>query len=46
LERDWRDYWVSMGKPQLGNPAAAFVGFCRTRHRRAPIEREKEEVRD
>jgi plasmid replication initiation protein len=39
LERDWRDYWASTGKPKFGNPAAAFVGFCRSRHERAPIER-------
>jgi plasmid replication initiation protein len=39
LERDWRKWWASSGKPTLGNPAAAFVGFCRSRHKRAPIER-------
>jgi len=40
LERDWRDWWASSGKPKLNNPAAAFVGFCRSRHARAPQHRE------
>jgi hypothetical protein len=40
LESEWRDWWASSGKPKLDNPAAAFVGFCRSRHKRAPIERE------
>lgn len=43
LEREWREWWASSGKPKLGNPAAAFVGFCRKRHERAPIERERYE---
>jgi plasmid replication initiation protein len=40
LESEWREWWASSGKPKLDNPAAAFVGFCRSRHRRAPIQRE------
>jgi len=40
LEGEWRDWWVSSGKPRIDNPAAAFVGFCRSRHKRAPIHRE------
>jgi len=39
LEGDWRDFWESSGKPRIDNPAAAFVGFCRSRHKRAPIQR-------
>src|ERR1700733_5321440 len=39
LESEWREWWASSGKPKLDNPAAAFVGFCRSRHKRAPIER-------
>lgn len=39
LESEWRDWWASSGKPHLTNPAAAFVGFCRARHKRAPIQR-------
>ena len=40
LESEWRDWWASSGKPKLDNPAAAFVGFCRSRHKRAPLRRE------
>ena len=40
LENDWRDFWESSGKPKIDNPAAAFVGFCRSRHNRAPISRD------
>jgi hypothetical protein len=40
LESEWREWWASSGKPKLDNPAAAFVGFCRSRHKRAPIQRE------
>jgi plasmid replication initiation protein len=39
LERDWREFWENSGRPVLANPAAAFVGFCRSRHKRAPIRR-------
>jgi plasmid replication initiation protein len=39
LENDWRDFWESSGKQKIENPAAAFVGFCRSRHKRAPIQR-------
>lgn len=39
LEGEWREWWVSSGRPHLANPAAAFVGFCRSRHKRAPIKR-------
>ncbi len=39
LGTEWREFWESSGKPQLANPAAAFVGFCRSRHKRAPIQR-------
>jgi hypothetical protein len=40
LETEWREYWATSGKPKLDNPAAAFVGFCRYRHKQAPIQRE------
>jgi hypothetical protein len=39
LESEWREWWASSGKPTLGNPAAAFVGFCKSRHKRAPIRK-------
>jgi hypothetical protein len=41
LEADWRDFWACSGKPKIESVAAAFVGFCRNRHKRAPIQREK-----
>jgi hypothetical protein len=41
LEAEWREWWASSGKPRLDNPPAAFVGFCRSRHRRAPLQRVK-----
>lgn len=40
LESEWREWWASSGKPRLDNPPAAFVGFCRSRHKRAPLQRE------
>jgi len=40
LESEWREFWVSSGKPKLVDPAAAFVGFCRSRHKRAPIRKQ------
>jgi hypothetical protein len=46
LESEWREWWASSGKPKLNNPAAAFVGFCKSRHERAPIQREKETAWD
>jgi plasmid replication initiation protein len=39
LEREWRTWWVNSGKPKLDNPVAAFIGFCQSRHKRAPIQR-------
>jgi len=42
LESEWRAFWADTGKPKLANPAAAFVGFCRSRHKRSPIERSPE----
>ena len=39
LESDWRDFWESSGRPKLADPPAAFVGFCRSRHKRNPIVR-------
>ena len=39
LESEWRAFWEDSGKPKLANPTAAFVGFCRSRHKRAPLRR-------
>ena len=46
LESEWREWWASSGKPKLDNPAAAFVGFCKSRNKRAPLRREKERAWD
>ena len=42
LEGEWREWWANSGKPKLDNASAAFVGFCRSRNKRAPIQRAKE----
>ncbi len=36
LEMEWRTFWVDSGKPELKNPDAAFIGFCKNRHTRNP----------
>jgi plasmid replication initiation protein len=36
LESQWRAFWVESGKPELKNPDAAFIGFCKSRHERKP----------
>ena len=36
LEREWQNFWVESGKPELKNPDAAFIGFCKSRHSRNP----------
>ncbi len=36
LEQDWRMFWLDSGKPELKNPDAAFIGFCKSRHKRKP----------
>jgi plasmid replication initiation protein len=46
LESEWREWWAHSGRPQLGNPAAAFVGFCRARHKRAPLQSERDRAWD
>ena len=28
----WRNFWYESGQPELNNPDAAFIGFCRSRH--------------
>jgi hypothetical protein len=39
LEEQWRSYWLESGKPELKSADAAFIGFCKRRHSRAPMER-------
>jgi Replication initiator protein A len=36
LEEQWRAFWYDSGQPELKNPDAAFIGFCRSRHTRQP----------
>jgi len=36
LQREWQNFWVESGKPELKNPGAAFVGFCKSRYQRNP----------
>lgn len=31
LEQEWRSFWADSGRPELKNPDAAFLGFCRHR---------------
>src|SRR5258708_2306468 len=40
LEEQWRSFWLESGKPELKSPDAAFIGFCKSRHSRAPVKRE------
>jgi plasmid replication initiation protein len=36
LEQEWRNFWVDSGKPELKNPDAAFLGFCKMRYAKNP----------
>ena len=36
LQREWEAFWVESGKPELKNPDAAFIGFCKRRYERQP----------
>ena len=36
LEQEWRKFWVESGRPELKSPAAAFIGFCKSRYTRNP----------
>lgn len=36
LEKDWQTFWYDSGQPELKDPDAAFLGFCRSRHARKP----------
>jgi hypothetical protein len=37
LEEQWQAFWLESGKPELKNPDAAFIGFCKSRHERKPL---------
>jgi plasmid replication initiation protein len=36
LEQEWQNFWFESGQPELSNPNAAFIGFCRSRYQRKP----------
>jgi plasmid replication initiation protein len=37
LEQEWREMWVSTGRPFLHHPDKAFIAFCKLRARRKPM---------
>lgn len=37
LFHEWVSWWRDTGEPELANPNAAFLGFCKKRHERSPI---------
>lgn len=37
LEAEWRDWLMDSDKPAPKSPDAAFIGFCKARHKRAPL---------
>lgn len=37
LEKEWQKFWYESGQPELKNPDAAFLGFCRSRGQRKPM---------
>jgi hypothetical protein len=36
LEKEWQKFWYESGQPELKNPDAAFLGFCKSRYSRNP----------
>jgi plasmid replication initiation protein len=36
LEKEWQRFWYESGQPELKDPDAAFLGFCRSRSQRKP----------
>jgi hypothetical protein len=39
LYEQWVSWWHDSGKPDLHNPGAAFIGFCKKRHEKSPLRR-------
>lgn len=37
LFSEWVEWWRDTGKPELKNPGAAFIAFCKKRHERKPV---------
>ncbi|MFD2502446.1 replication initiator protein A [Rhizorhabdus histidinilytica] len=36
LYDQWVSWWIDSGRPELKSPRAAFIGFCRNKHKTAP----------
>ena len=36
LEKEWQNWWVESGKPEIKNSDRAFIGFCKRRYERKP----------
>ena len=36
LESEWHEFWTASGKPELKDPDAAFIGFCKYRYSKNP----------
>jgi hypothetical protein len=36
LEKEWQNFWYESGQPELRDPDAAFIGFCKSRNDRKP----------
>lgn len=41
LYEQWAEFWRDSGKPELKNPAAAFVGFCKKRAEKHPKQQRR-----
>jgi plasmid replication initiation protein len=39
LEMEWREMWVTTGQPPLHDADKAFIGFCKSRAKRKPMQR-------
>lgn len=39
LYEQWQEFWCMNGKPELKNPDAAFIGFCKARAEKYPLPR-------
>lgn len=41
LYEQWAEFWRDSGKPELKNASAAFVGFCKKRAAKRPIQQRR-----
>ncbi|KAJ8137268.1 hypothetical protein OY671_009519 [Metschnikowia pulcherrima] len=37
LYDQWVSWWIDSGRPESKSPRAAFIGFCRNKHKTAPL---------